>query len=252
MPKAKAAAAKALQLDDSLAEAHASLAFIDWQYDFDWVGGEREYRRAIELNPNYAEAHHQFGFLLEFRGRFDESLAEMKRANELDPLSAGITADLGGPSLFQGKYEAAKDQYRKALELDPNFYVAQFYIGWADLDAGKFSEAIPELEKARVTDAPPFFAGSLGYAYAMNGERGKAQAILADLNQMSSRRFVSPYCTAIIYLGLGDKERALDELQKAYEARSQFLVILKVDRMFDPLRSDPRFIELLKKVHLDQ
>ena len=136
--------------------------------------------------------------------------------------------------------------------MDPNFYVAQFYIGWADLDAGKFSEAIPELEKARVTDAPPFFAGSLGYAYAMNGERGKAQAILAELNQMSSRRFVSPYCTAIIYLGLGDKKRALDGLEKAYEARSQFLVILKVDRMFDPLRSEPRFIELLKKVHLDQ
>ena len=252
MPKAKAAAEKALQLDDSLAEAHASLAFINWQYDFDWAGGESEYRRAIGLNPNYAEAHHQYGYLLAFRGRFDESLAEMKRASELDPLSAGITNDVGLPLIFQAKYEAAKEQARKALELDPNFYLAHWSLGWADIEAGKFSAAIPELEKARVTDAPPFVAGLLGYAYAAAGERAKAEAMIAELNQMSSRRFVSPFCTAMIYLGLGDKRRALEGLEKAYEVRSQWLATLKVDRVFDPLRSDPRFIELLKKVHLDK
>ncbi len=253
MPKAKAAAEKALQLDDSLAEAHAALALIKWSYDFDWAGGESEYRRAIGLNPNYAEAHHQYGYLLAFRGRFDESLAEMKRASELDPLSAGITSDVGIPLMLQTKYEAAKEQARKALELDPNFYFAHWGLGWADIEAGNFIEAIPELEKARVTDSPPLFTGWLGYAYAAAGERTKAEALIAELNQMSSRRFVSPFCTAIIYLGLGDKRRAMDGLENAYEARSQQLPnLLKVDRIFDPLRSDPRFIELLKKVGLDK
>ncbi len=252
MPKAKAAVKQALQLDDSLAEAHSSVAFINWEYDFDWGEGERESRRAIGLNPNYAEAHHQYGFLLAFRGRFDESLAEMKRASELDPLSAGITNDVGIPLIFQAKYEAVKGQSDKALELDPNVYLAHWNLGWADIEAGKFSAAIPELEKARAMDAPPFVTGFLGYAYAAAGERARAEAMIAELNQMSSRRFVSPFCTAMIYLGLGDKRRALDGLEKAYEVRSPWLANLKVDRVFDPLRSDPRFIELLKKVHLDQ
>jgi TolB-like protein/Tfp pilus assembly protein PilF len=129
MPKAKAAAEKALQLDDSLAEAHASLAYINFQYDFDWIGGESQYRRAISLNPNYAEAHHQYGYLLAYQGRFDESVAEMKRASELDPLSALTTNDIGLPLTFQAKYEAAGEQFRKALELDPNFYFAHFSLG---------------------------------------------------------------------------------------------------------------------------
>ena len=252
MPKAKAAAETALQLDNTLAEAHASLGNIKFYYDFDWTGGESEYRRAIALNPSYAEAHHLYGFLLVFQGRFHESLAEMKRASELDPLSAGITNDVGLPLMFQAKYEAASEQARKALELDANFYIAHLTLGWTDIEAGKFSAAIPELEKARAMDAPPFVTGFLGYAYAAAGERARAEALIAELNQMSSRRFVSPFCTGIIYLGLGDQRRALDGLEKAYEVRSQWLATLKVDRVFDPLRSDRRFIELLKKVHLDK
>jgi serine/threonine-protein kinase len=136
----------------------------------------------------------------------------MKRASDLDPLSAGITSDVGTPLIFQAKYEAAKEQARKALELDPNVYIAHWGLGWADIEAGKFSAAIPEIQRARVTDSPPFVAGWLGYANAAAGERTKAEALIAELNQMSSRRFVSPFCTAIIYLGLGDKERALDGL----------------------------------------
>jgi adenylate cyclase len=256
MPKAKAAAEKALQLDSTLAEAKVSLAFIKWQYDFDWVGGESEFRQAIALNPNYAEAHHLFGFPLAFQGRFDDGLAELKRASELDPLSAGITNDVGLPLTLEAKYDAAKQQSRSALELDPTFYWAQFCLGWADIEAGKFNQAIPELEKARAMDSPPFVAGWLGYAYAMTGEHNKARAIIADLNQMSSqispRRFVSPFCTAIVYLGLKEKERALDGLEKAYAVRSQWLTQLKVDKVFDPLRSEPRFIALLKKVGIDK
>ena len=176
----------------------------------------------------------------------------MRRASELDPLSAAITNDVGVPLGYQAKYVAAKEQFRKALELDPSFYFAQWALGWADLEAGKFKEAIPELEKARAMDSPPFVAGYLGYAYATAGERARAEAIIGELNQMSSRRFVSPFCTAIIYLGLGDKRRALDGSEKAYEVRSTFTALFKVDAIFDPLRSDPHFIELLKKVGLDR
>src|SRR6202521_5824832 len=252
MPKAKAAAEKALQLDDSLAEAHAALGNILYQYDFDWAGAESEFRRAFALNPNYADGHHQYGFLLAFQGRFDEGVGEMRRANELDPFSAGITNDVSVPLIYHAKYEAAKEQARKALELDPTFYLAQFCLGWTDIEAGKFGESIPELEKARAMASPPFVTGFLGYAYAAAGERTKARAMIAELNQMSPRRFVSPYCPAIIYLGLGDKQRALDGLEKAYQAHSQWMPTLKEEKVFGPLRSEPRFIALLKKVGLDK
>ncbi len=252
MPKAKAAAEKALQLDDSLAEAHASLGAILYEYDFDWRAGESELRRAITLNPSYASAREWYGYLLVNQARFDEALAEITRGSELDPLSAAIANDLAFPLMFQGRYEAAKGQLRKTLELDPSFYLPQFMLGWVDIEEGEFNGAIAELEKAREMDSPPFVAGFLGYAYAASGDRRKAQATIAELNRMSSRRFVSPFCTAIVYLGLGDKERALDGLEKAYEARSWWLLWLKVDKVYDPLRSAPRFIELLKKVGLDK
>jgi adenylate cyclase len=134
--------------------------------------------------------------------------------------------------------------------LDPNNWLAQYAIGWIDIQAGKFNEATPEMQKARAMDSPPFVAGFLGYAYAKAGERTNAEATITELNQMSSHRFVSPFCTAIIYVGLGDKVRALDGLEKAYEARSWELLWLKMDRIFDPLRSEPRFVALLKKVDL--
>jgi adenylate cyclase len=253
MPKAKAAAEKALQLDDSLAEAHTSLGAINFWYDFDWTGGERELRRAIALNPSSAEAHDQYGYLLMLEGRFDESLAEMRRATDLDPLSAEYTNDLALPLMYQTKYEAAREQCRKALELAPGFDFAQMNLASIDNHAGKFNQTIRQLEKALpLASSPQLFLPALGYAYAKNGERGKAQAILAELNEMSSGRYITPLATAIIYVGLGDKQRALDGLEKAYAARSQLLAYLKIDKTYDPLRSDPRFIELLKKVGLDK
>ncbi len=154
--------------------------------------------------------------------------------------------------MFHGKYEEAREKIRKALELDPSFYLAQFTLGWIDIESGKAHEAIAELEKARAMDAPPFVTGFLGYAYAAAGDRGKAQATIADLNQMSSRRFVSPFAMAVVYLGLADKERALAGLEKAYEARSWMMTWLKLDKIFDPLRSEPRFIALLRKVGPDR
>ena len=180
-----------------------------------------------------------------------KSFAEMRRASELDPLSAGITNDVGLPLAYQGKYDAAKEQFRKSLELDPTFYFAQWALAWTDLEAGKVKEAIPELEKARAMDSPPFVTGFLGYAYAKSGDRAKAEAIMAELNQMASQRFVSPFCTAVIYIGLGDKQRALEGLEKTYRNGSQWVPLFKIDRILDPLRSDPRFISLLKKVGLN-
>ncbi len=183
VPKAKAAAEKALQLDDSLAEAHTALAEVKLWYDLDWAGAESEFRRAIALNPSYAFAHDVYSFALANHGRLDDAVAESKRATELDPLSPNVPIDMAMALAWQTKYEAAKEQVRKALDLDPNFYYAQFYLGWIDIQAGKFNEAIPELEKSRAMDSPPFVAGWLGYAYAASAERGKAQAIIAELNQ---------------------------------------------------------------------
>jgi len=252
MPKAKAAAEKALRLDDSLAEAHTSLGLVLFYYDLDWAAAEREFRRAIELNPSYAYSHNSYGELLFAQLRFDESLAEMSRASELDPLSVQLTNEVAWPLLGQGKYEAAKEQIRKALELDPNDGFARYMLGEIDIVAGKFSEAIAELEKVEGTGSsvPPC---ALGYAYAAAGERGKARTALEEVSQMSSRRYVSPTCSAQIYSGLGEKGRALDELEKAYEDRSIELPFgLKFERFWDPLRSEPRFIALLKKVGLDK
>ena len=185
-------------------------------------------------------------------GRLDEALAENRRAAELDPLSPVIPLDTNTTLVWQGKYEAAMEQARKGLDLDPTFSSSQFAIGWTDIEAGKISEAIPGLQKAKSMGSPAFVAGYLGYAYAASGDRTRAEAVLEELRRESSQRFISPFCPAIIYLGLGDRERALDGLEKAYQARSVFLANLKMDRIFDPLRSDPRFIELLRKVGLDK
>jgi adenylate cyclase len=252
MPKAKATAEKALQLDNALAEAHASLAGARWSFDFDWAGAESEFRRAIALNPSYAYAHDQYGVLLASQGRLDEALAENKRAAELDPLSPVVPFDMVFTLAWQGKYQAAMQQARRSLDLDPTFSFGQFGIGWTDIAAGKVSEAIPELQKAKAMESTAFAAGWLGYAYAASGDRTRAQAVIEELRQESPQRFISPFYPAIIYLGLGDRERALGGLEKAYEARSNWLTNLKMDRIFDPLRSDPRFIELLRKVGLDK
>jgi adenylate cyclase len=251
MPKAKAAVEKALQLDDTLAEAHTSLGLVKYIYDFDWTGSEREFRRAIALNPSYAEAHDLYGYILACQGRFDESRAELKRALALDPLSAAIAQDAGEGLYLQREFEAAKEQWRKGLELDPNDYGTQLFLTFADMAEGRSTEAIAALEKLQAIfpSAPPCF---LGEAYALAGERAKAQAALEKVNQISARQYVDPACSVGIYIGLGDKGRALDQLEKAYELRSQGLSWLKGDKLYDPLRSEPRFIALLKKVGLDK
>jgi TolB-like protein/Tfp pilus assembly protein PilF len=251
-PKARAAAEKAVQLDDNSAEAHTSLAVFKMFYEYDWAGCEREFRRAFALNPNYAFAHDQFGLGLAFQGRLDEAIAEGKRAAELDPLSPQIPIDNSLALMFQGSYEAAKEQARRAAELDPTFFFPQMIYGWVDINAGKFTDAIPSLKKAKALEAPAFVTAWLAYAYARSGDRPRALVEFEDLKKMSLGGEVLPFNLAIVHLGLGDHQRALDYLERAYAADSQWMGWLNKDRMFDPLRSEPRFLALMKKLRFAQ
>jgi adenylate cyclase len=249
MPKAKATAERAIELDDASAEGHTSLATFEVWYGTDWVGAEREYRRAIALNPNYAFAHDQFGLALALQGRLDEAVAEGQRAAELDPLSPQIPLDNTYALAWQGKYQAAKAQANRALELDPTYFWPPYAIGLIDIQAGKVSDAIPELRKANALQAPAWVAGWLGYAYGASVDRANALATVEELNKRSLHGYVPPFNLAIVYLGMGDRERALDYLERAYAAHSQWMVLLKMDRIFDPLRKEPRFIALMKKLN---
>ena len=250
-PKAKATAEKAVQLDDNSAEAHTSLAVFKLFYEYDWEGCEREFRRAIALNPNYAFAHDQFGLGLGFQGRLDEAIEEGKRAIALDPLSPQIRIDHALPLMFQGNYQAAKDQARKAAELDPTYFFPPMLEGWIDLQARKFGDAIPSLKKAKALESPAFVTAWLAYAYGASGDRPRAMGEIEDLKKRSTGGEVLPFNLAIVHLGLGDLKLAIDYLERAYAADSQWMGWLKKDRMFDPLRSDPRFVSLLKKLRLN-
>jgi tetratricopeptide (TPR) repeat protein len=248
-PKARAAADKAVQLDSSSAEAHTSLAVFKLFYEADWRGCEREFRRAIGLNPNYAFAHDQFAMALAFTGRFDEAIAESKRAAELDPLSPQVLVDATMAPMFRKDFAAAKELARKGAELDPSFFFPVMVEGWADLEAGKFREAVPLIKKATTMGAPPFVTAYLAYAHGAAGDRSGALADLEELKKMSKGGQVLPFNLALVYLGLGDHARALDNLERALAADSQMMAWLGKDAMFDSLRSEPRFKVLMKKLN---
>jgi tetratricopeptide (TPR) repeat protein len=250
-PKARVAATKALELDDELAEAHNALGTVKHFYDWDWQGAEREFRRAIEINPNYADAHQMYSFYLSAMGRFDEALAEMKRAQELDPLSLVKIAGIGEILYFQHQSDQAIEQYQKALQMDTNSGFAHWAIGNAYVNKGMYQEAIAEYQKAiPLSGDSPDELASLGYAYALSGKRQEAFQIVDDLKQRSKQNYISPTLIAVVYAGLGEKEQAFEWLDKAYNGQDSNLVYLKVDPMFDSLRSDPRFADLLRRVGL--
>jgi serine/threonine protein kinase/Tfp pilus assembly protein PilF len=248
-PRAKEAALKALELDDTLAEAHTALAFIKTDYDWDWSGAEQEFRRAIELNPGYARAHELYGFHLHGMGRFDEAIAEGKRSVELDPLSLLNNRVLGQTFFFARKYDQAIEQFRKTLDLDPNFIFGHLLLGRAYFQKSMYKEALAEFEKELM-----IFPGStgalsyLGYAYAVEGRRSEAQKILDQLNELSKQKYVPVTRRATIYAGLGEKDKAFEWLEKAYEDRS--IGAVKLDPVYDPLHSDPRFADLLRRMNL--
>ena len=249
-PKAKGAAEKAIELDDESAEGHTSLANFKIWYEYDWTGAEAEFRRAFALNPSYALAHDQFGLGLAFQGRFDESIAEGKRAAELDPLSPQVPLDASLALAWTGRYQAAKDQVKRAADLDPTYFFAPYEAGWIGIQERNIPGAILELRKAKAMESPAFVSAWLAYAYGASGDRAAAMAELEDLKKRSLRGSVTPFNMALVYLGLGDRARAMDSLEKAYAADSQWLGWLRNDRTFDPLRADPRFAALLKMLKL--
>jgi adenylate cyclase len=201
--KAKAAAQRALALDDSLAEAHSALGAMDYVGEFQWSESEKEFQRAIQLKPNYAPAHWQYGWLLVFVGRLDEALKEYQRAVESDPLSAVMRTDLNVPYTLKKDYDEGIAQCRKAMELDPSSFLPHFVLGWIEIQRGvDYSKAIEELRLAQTVETQPFITGFLGFAYARNGQKDKAMETLEELNRLAGRRFVTPFCQAIIYLGL--------------------------------------------------
>ena len=251
-PKAKAASLKALGIDDDLAEAHTSLAFVRQLYDWDWAGAEAGYGRAVALNPNCETARFWLATLLAATGRHDASIAEVERARELDPLSLPINTYVGWAFYFARRYGRAIEQYRKTLELDGGFIQARWRLGLAYTQAGMCAEAVAELEQGRgLAGDDPLLLSALGHAYAAAGRRGPALSLVARLQELSGRRYVAPYHLAVIYAGLGEPDLAFEWLGRAYEDRSGLLIYLKVDPIFDALRPDPRFADLLRRMGLD-
>ena len=250
-PKAKSAAMRALAFDSTLAEAHASMAQIHFAFDHDWTAAEREYRRAIELDPSYPTAHHWYGGFLSGMGRHDKALQQAVTARALDPLSPIIQTWIGLRYYFAGKYDAAIAEYRKALELDPEFAPAHWHLGWAYEEAGRFKEGVSEAKRALAIDEGSLiYLASLGHAYARAGMESDARATLARLAKASTHRHVSAYHVAVIYIALGDTRVGLDWLERAYDEQSPWIGYLAVDPQVDPVRSDPRFEGLLRKARL--
>lgn len=249
--KAKVAAVKALEIDDGLAEAHNSLAFVRLLYDWDWQDAERQFKRALKLNPGYATAHHWYAEYLAAMGRPEEALAEMQCALELDPLSLIINTLVGWVYYRARNYDQAIIELQKTLDMDPNFVPAHLFLGWTYQQKGLYKEAIAQFKKAQeFSESGAVVLAGLGHVYAISGQSSKARKVLAELKQLSRNRFVSPYDIALIYVGLGEKEKAFEWLEKAYESRSEMLVWSKIDPMLDALRTDSRFVNLMERIGL--
>ena len=249
-PKAKEAATKALEIDESSAEAHSSMAFIKFRWDWDRAATEREFQTAIKLKPAYAPAHQWYSSYLVAVERFDEAIAEAKRTEELEPLSFVASSHLGWIYYLSGRNDEAIEQCRKILELDPSSFPARRYLGLAYEAKGMYPEAITEFQTGVKLSGSPLMLALLGHAYAVAGKRAEAQKVLDDLQQLQEQRYVSPYTVAAIYAGLGNQEEAFKWLDKAVEGRDIWLMNLKVDPVFAKLRSQRRFTDILARIRL--
>ena len=247
VPKLQAAATKAIELDNSLAEAHEAMAEV-YSFQWKWKQALTELERSLALNPSYAAAHHDLGLGLALLGRNAEALAHMERARELDPLSLIINTDYGWVYFLERRYDEAINQYQKALELDPNFTLAHFDLALSYSALGRHQEAISEMQKARERGSD-YLAG-LGYVYAMAGRRTEALKTLDDLKRLAEKQYIPPYHFAWVYTGLGDKDEAITLLQKTYDEHTQHVVDFKTVPIFDRLRTDARFQELVQRVGL--
>ncbi len=249
-PKARAAAVKALEVDDTLAEARTSLGWIKWVYDWNWAGAEQEFKRAIELIPNYVTAHDWYGVCLAQRGRFDEALSQLEQARRLDPLSLVIPVHTGWVYFYAGQYDRAIEQYQKALEMDPNYAWARAHLSQAYEQKGMYAEAITEMRRAmELSTNNHRHQAWLGHIYAASGDRGEARKLLAELLEKEKKQYVSPYSIALVYAGLDDREQCLAWLRKAAQQRVGRLVRLPFDPRFKKLRTDPQFIEMLRRTN---
>jgi DNA-binding winged helix-turn-helix (wHTH) protein/Tfp pilus assembly protein PilF len=252
MPQARAAARRALELDDGLAEAHTALALIVQNHDWDWQTSEKEYRRAIELNPNYATAHHWYAEHLMWLGRFDEALSESERARQQDPLSLIIATDNGAILYNSRQYDRAIEQFRTVLRKDPNFVRASI-VTYPYVEKGMFAQALSDAEIwRRLYGEGPWYWSRLAYIHGRAGQPERARGDLEKLEKLSRHQQVGsdPVTMLWAHLGMGDKEEALADLDKACSEHFSILTTLKVEPAFDPLRSDPRFQDLLQRVGL--
>lgn len=249
-PKAKEAAAKALEIDQSSAEAHSSMAFIKFRWDWNRVETEREFQTAIKLKPSYAPAHQWYSSYLGAVERFDEAIAEAKRTEELEPLSFVASSHLGWIYYLSGKNDEAIEQCRKILELDPSSFPARRYLGLAYEAKGMHAEAIAEFQTGVKLSGSPLMLALLGHAYAVAGKKAEALQVLNDLQQLQEQRYVSPYTVAAIYAGLGDKEQTFKWLEKAVEVRDIWLMNMKVDPVFAKLRNERKFTDILARIRL--
>jgi tetratricopeptide (TPR) repeat protein len=250
-PMARAKAMKALELDDQLAEAHASLAAIIMDYYWDRPKAERQFKRALELNANYSTAHRLYSQYLSLMGRPDEAIAEAKRGQEIDPLSLGENNNVALAYYRARQYDQTIEYSRKTLEMDQNFLPAHIMLGLALVEKGVFGEAIAEFQRGReLSGNSAHLRAMLAYSYARAGKTSEARKILHELNQLSAPDSVSPFDLAGVHIGLGEKDEAFAWLEKRYQERFWFLGYLKVEPLFDPLRSDPRFTDLVRRVGL--
>jgi TolB-like protein/DNA-binding winged helix-turn-helix (wHTH) protein len=248
-PKAKTAALKALELDNSLADAHNSIAYVKLTYDWDWSGAEAEFKRSLALNPGYAHGHHWYAHLLLSSGRREEALAESNRALELDPVSPIINLHLGWHYLYTKQYDRALEQLAKTLELDPDYALAHWYRGLAYEQKKMYPEALREIGRAK--DLLPRNAVvqcDIGHVYAVSGDKGNAEKVIAALKEESAHRYVNAYELALIYVGLRQNDQAFKSLDRAFREHSDMLVYLKVDPRLDSIRSDSRFADLMRRV----
>ena len=252
IPQARAAASRAVQLDDRSAEAHTALALIIQNHDWDWRTSEKEFRRATDLDPSYATAHHWYAEHLMWLGRFDEALSEGDQARKLDPLSLIIAADYGAILYYSRDYDRAIEQFRSVLRKDPNFLRSASVITYAYVEKGMYAQALAE-EKvlARLYGQGSRHWMMLAYIYGRAGQTELARGELEKLEKLSRQEQVSPVFMLWAHLGISNKEEALADLERAYAEHSMFIVTLKVEPALDPLRSDPRFQDLLHRVGLD-
>ena len=258
MPKAKAAAQKAVDADPTLAEAYTSRAFVRLSYDWNWLGAESDFQQALKLNPKYPTAHQWYASYLMQMGKFDRAKEEIEKAHVLDPLSPIISSNTGLYSYYERNYDDAISKYKVTLQTDPDFWVARHYLALAYVQKGLHSEAISELRSLikapptgplpdKVVDAETEASASLGFAYAMAGKRVEAQAILNQLQALSRRRYVSGIYFAVVYAGLKDSDHAIEYLNQAFTSRHPGLVLIRIEPMFDGLRSDARFKQLIQR-----